>query len=69
MALESEPIVKLLEENAYRELIFRQRINEAAKAVMVAYAIDGDLDQLGANNGVSRLTLTPADAGGVNRCR
>lgn len=61
LTLESEPIVKLLQENAYRELILRQRINEAAKGVMVAYALGGDLDQLGANNGVSRLTMTPAD--------
>lgn len=61
LSLESEPIVKLLQENAYREVILRQRINEAAKAVMVAYALDGDLDQLGANNGVERLTITPAN--------
>ncbi|HIE8685793.1 TPA: baseplate assembly protein [Klebsiella pneumoniae] len=61
LTLESEPIVKLLQENAYRELILRQRINEAAKGVMVAYALSGDLDQLGANNGVSRLALSPAD--------
>lgn len=61
LALESDPIVKILEENAYRELILRQRINEAAQAVMVAYALDADLDQLGANNGVTRLTITPAD--------
>lgn len=62
LSLESEPVVKLLQENAYREVILRQRINEAAQANMVAYANDGDLDQLGANNGVIRLTLTPADA-------
>ncbi|MCR1568719.1 baseplate assembly protein [Mixta sp.] len=61
LALESEPIVKLLQENAYREVILRQRVNEAAQANMVAYANDGDLDQLGANNGVTRLTLVPAD--------
>lgn len=61
LTLESEPIVKLLQENAYREVILRQRINEAAKAVMVAYSVDDDLDQLGANNGVPRLTITPAD--------
>jgi len=61
LSLESEPIVKLLQENAYRELILRQRINEAAKAVMLPYALDGDLDQLGANNGIQRLTITPAD--------
>lgn len=61
LALESEPVVKLLQENAYREVILRQRVNEAASAVMVAYALADDLDQLGANNGVTRLTLTPAD--------
>jgi len=61
LALESEPLVKLLQENAYRELILRQRINEAAKANMVAWATGSDLDQLGANNGVTRLTLRAAD--------
>ncbi|WP_426767381.1 baseplate assembly protein [Erwinia aphidicola] len=61
LTLESEPIVKLLQENAYREVILRQRINEAAEANMVAWANGADLDQLGANNGVVRLTLTPAD--------
>ncbi len=65
LALESEPVVKLLQENAYREVILRQRINEAAKAVMVAWARDGDLDQLGANNGVTRLTLAPGDASAI----
>lgn len=62
LELESEPIVKLLQENTYRELILRQRINEAAKATMVAWANGGDLDQLGMNNGVTRLVLTPADS-------
>ncbi|CAM3980660.1 baseplate assembly protein [Xenorhabdus thuongxuanensis] len=61
LALESEPITKLLQENAYRELLLRQRINEAARAAMVAYARGNDLDQLGANNNVSRLILQTAD--------
>jgi len=61
LSLESEPIAKLLEENAYREIILRQRVNEAARAVMVAYAQNTDLDQLGANNGVTRLVIAPAD--------
>ncbi|EHP4010353.1 baseplate assembly protein, partial [Salmonella enterica] len=47
LALESEPVVKLLQENAYREVIWRQRVNEAARAVMLAYAIDSDLDNIG----------------------
>ncbi|EOI7388815.1 baseplate assembly protein [Yersinia enterocolitica] len=61
LSLESEPLVKLLQENTYRELVLRQRVNEAAQAVMVAYAHDSDLDQLGANNNVQRLIITPAD--------
>ncbi|HDG8128470.1 TPA: baseplate J/gp47 family protein, partial [Klebsiella pneumoniae] len=61
LTLESDPLVKYLEENAYREVILRQRINEAAKAGMVAYAIKNDLDQLAANNNVERLVITPAD--------
>ncbi len=35
------------EENAYREVIWRQRVNEAARAVMLAYATGADLDQIG----------------------
>lgn len=61
LELESEPVTKLLQENAYRELLLRQRINEAAQAVMVAYAMGGDLDQIAANYNVKRLTVTPAD--------
>lgn len=61
LALESEPIVKLLQENAYRELMLRQRVNEAARAVMVAFATGSDLDQLGANVDTPRLVITPAD--------
>ncbi|MGV5943123.1 baseplate assembly protein, partial [Escherichia coli] len=60
LELESEPVTKLLQENAYRELLLRQRINEAAQAVMVAYAMGGDLDQIAANYNVKRLTVTPA---------
>ncbi|AST70481.1 baseplate assembly protein [Kosakonia cowanii] len=61
LALESEPLTKFLEENAYREVVWRQRVNEAARAVMLAYASGGDLDVLGANYNVPRLIITPAD--------
>ncbi|MNB71241.1 Baseplate J-like protein [compost metagenome] len=61
LTLESEPIVKLLQENAYREVIWRQRVNEAARAVMLAYAAGHDLDNIGANYNVARLIITPAD--------
>ncbi|MCA8066575.1 baseplate J/gp47 family protein [Burkholderia sp. AU38729] len=61
LALESEPVVKLLQENAYREIVLRQRVNDAARAVMLAYAVGTDLDHLAALFGVRRLTITPAD--------
>ena len=46
LALESEPVVKLLQESAYEELLLRQRINDAARANLVQYATGSDLDQL-----------------------
>lgn len=58
---ESEPLTKLLQENAYRELVWRQRVNEAAKAVMLAYAKKDDLDQLVANYEVERLVIDAGD--------
>jgi len=61
LALESEPVTKLLEENAYQELLLRHRINDAARAVMLAFAQRADLDQIGANTNVQRLVLVPAD--------
>ncbi len=53
--LESDPAVKVLEVAAYRELLLRQRMNEAARALMIAYSLRSNLDQLGANFGVERL--------------
>ncbi|EGD58386.1 phage baseplate assembly protein [Novosphingobium nitrogenifigens DSM 19370] len=65
--LESDPAYKLLEAGAYREMVLRQRVNDAARAVMVAYAQGGDLDQLAALMDVEREILTPADpANGID---
>ncbi|MET3916240.1 phage-related baseplate assembly protein [Variovorax sp. OAS795] len=61
LALESDPAVKLLEVIAYQELVMRQRINDAAKACMLAYAVGADLDNQAANLGVTRLVVTPAN--------
>lgn len=58
---ESDPAFKLLQVCAYREMLVRQRCNEAARAVMLAYAIGTDLDHLGALLGVTRLQLDPGD--------
>ena len=62
LTLESEPIVKLLQENAYREVIWRQRVNEAAQAVTLAYSAGNDLDVVAGNNNTERLTIPPTPA-------
>lgn len=59
--VESDPAYKILEVAAYRELLIRQRVNDAAKGVMLAFAGGSDLDQIGANYGVARLELDPGD--------
>lgn len=53
--LESDPAIILMQVIAYREMLLRARINEAAKANMLAYATKGDLDNLAAFFGVERL--------------
>lgn len=62
LALESEPLTKLLQENAYREMIWRQRVNEAALANLLATAQKGDLDQLAANFNVKRKVIQAANS-------
>lgn len=59
--VESDPAYKILEVAAYREVLIRQRVNDAAHGVMLAYAVGTDLDNLAANYDVARLLITPAD--------
>ncbi|WP_343675150.1 baseplate J/gp47 family protein [Paraburkholderia heleia] len=59
--LESEPLARLLQENSYRELVWRQRVNDAVRAVMLAFARGNDLTQRAALFGLQRLIVTPAD--------
>ena len=59
--LESDPAYKLLEAGAYQEVVLRQRVNDAARAVMVAYAAGPDLDNLAALVDVERFVLTPGN--------
>lgn len=61
---ESDPSAKLLQVAAYRELILRQRINEAGVANMLAYAADEDLDNLVAKEpyNIQRLVIDPGNA-------
>ena len=53
--LESEPLTKLLQVAAYRELLIRARINDAARAVLLPWAVGTDLDNLAARYDLARL--------------
>lgn len=59
--LESDPVYKLLQVAAYREFLLRARINDAGRAVMLAYARGTDLDNLAALYGIARQEIIPAD--------
>ena len=56
LALESEPLTKLLEVAAWREMELRARVNAAARAILLPWAAGADLDSIAARYGVARLT-------------
>ncbi|WP_051013966.1 baseplate assembly protein [Pararhodospirillum photometricum] len=55
LLLESDPAVKLLEVAAYRELTLRARVNDAARALLLAFATGATLDHLAGLVPMSRL--------------
>ncbi|MFF3703885.1 baseplate assembly protein [Pseudomonas qingdaonensis] len=59
--LESDPVTKLLEVGAYRKLGNRARVNDAAKALLLAFAKGPDLDHLAANVRLKRLVVQAED--------
>ncbi|WP_345956716.1 baseplate J/gp47 family protein [Pseudomonas fulva] len=59
--LESDPVTKLLELGSYRRLLNRARVNDASKALLLAYAKGTDLDQLAANVNLKRLVIQAED--------
>jgi phage-related baseplate assembly protein len=62
LALESEPISRVIQMFAYREMLMRSRINGAAKGALLAYATGATLDHLGALFQVMRLAGEGDDA-------
>ncbi|WP_422134955.1 baseplate assembly protein [Endozoicomonas sp. ALD040] len=58
-----DPTYNNLLQGAIREAKLRQRINEAGKAILPAYAKNSDLDQLGALYYVFRQVVDPGDPG------
>lgn len=62
VVLESEPSRKLLEVDAYREMLIRARVNDAARANLIAFAAGSDLDHQAAFYDVVRLVGETDDA-------
>ena len=58
---ESDPIVKLIEANAYWDMVLRAHVNDAARAVLLATATGADLDHIAARYHVTRLVVDPGD--------
>ncbi|WP_110974773.1 baseplate assembly protein [Acinetobacter sp. WCHAc060042] len=59
---ESEPVTKLLQENAYLELLYTAKCNSDARSLLLAYAEKADLEHLALTEyGLVRLLVTPAD--------
>lgn len=61
LELESEPLTIDLQQQAYDELILRQRINEAVAAELLALSTGSDLDNLAARMGLTRKIIQQAD--------
>lgn len=53
--LESDPAMKVMEVAAWRELVIRQRVNDGARANLLAFAGKDDLEHLAAFYDVERL--------------
>ena len=59
---ESDPVTKLLQENSYLELLYRNKCNADARSLLLAYAENSDLDHLALTEyGLTRLIVTPED--------
>ena len=61
LELESEPLTIDLQQQAYSEMLVRQRINEATRAGFLALAAGADLDHIGAGRGLTRKIIQAAD--------
>jgi len=61
LELESEPMVKLLQEGAYEKMLLLALMNEKARGILLAYAKGTTLEHIGALFDVDRLMISPGD--------
>ncbi|ENG0236325.1 baseplate J/gp47 family protein [Burkholderia multivorans] len=60
-ALKSDPVVKLIELAAYDEIRAAARVNDAARAVMLAFSTGADLEHLAVLLDTERAVIDPGD--------
>ncbi|MFZ4832765.1 baseplate assembly protein [Rouxiella sp. Mn2063] len=63
--VESDPVFKQGEVNAYQTTLLMQRVNDAVRAVLLSSATGNDLNQIGAGFNVPRLVIAPAQPDAV----
>jgi phage-related baseplate assembly protein len=59
--VESDPVIKLLQADAFDEQVLSQAFNDAARQLLIAFATGSSLDHLAALYAVERLVITPAN--------
>lgn len=59
--VESDPAIKLIETDAFEDMILVQQVVDAIRNNLIAYAAGAHLENLGALYGVLRLEITPAN--------
>lgn len=62
LELESEPLVQLLQEDSYRELLLRAAVQDAGAGNLLAFASGAVLDHLAAFYGVARMVVQEANS-------
>lgn len=60
LGLETDPLATVFQAWAYREVLWRSRVNSAFRSNLLAFSTGADLDHIGANYGVGRMVATPA---------
>lgn len=66
LALESEPLVKQLRVSAWRELLLRQRVNDACRSLLLPFAKNADLDHIGTTyHRTQRLLVSPGNSAAI----
>ncbi|WP_347453651.1 baseplate J/gp47 family protein [Acinetobacter thermotolerans] len=62
LSRESDPVVKILQENAYLEMLYQHKCNTDARALLIAFSEGSDLDHLALTEyGIVRQITTPED--------